>query len=85
MAVNCCVAPTEIPALAGETAMEVTAFATAVTLSIEFPLTPFSEAVTVVDPEDTAVAMPPELIVATAGVAAVQFAVAVTFAVELSL
>ena len=78
-------APTEILTLAGETAMEVTVFATAVTLSIEFPLTPFSEAVIAVDPEATAVAMPLELTVATAGVAAVQFAVELTFAVELSL
>ena len=85
VAVNCCVAPTETLTLAGETATEVTVFGTAVTLSIEFPLTPFSEAVIAVDPEATAVAMPPEFTVATAGVAAIQFAVEVTFAVELSL
>jgi hypothetical protein len=85
VAVNCWVAPTEIPTLVGETAMDATVFATAVTLSIEIPLTPLSEAVIVVDPEATAVTVPLEFTVAIAGVAAAQFAVELTFAVELSL
>ncbi|MGA8273270.1 MAG: hypothetical protein WB919_17030 [Candidatus Sulfotelmatobacter sp.] len=85
VAENCCVAPTETLALAGVTAMDVTVFATADTVKVEFPLTPLSEAVIVVEPEATAFAMPLELTVATAGVAAVQLALEVTFAVELSL
>jgi hypothetical protein len=79
------VAPTETLALEGETAMAVTVFAAIATVSVEFPVTPLSEAATVVEPEATAVTSPVELIVATAGAATVQLAVAVTSPVEPSL
>jgi hypothetical protein len=72
-------------ALEGETATDVTVFGAIATVSIEFPVTPFSEAATVVEPEPTAVTSPVELIVATAGTATVQLAVAVTSPVEPSL
>ena len=65
--------------------MAVTIFAAIATVSVEFPVTPLSEAATVVAPEATAVTSPVELIVATAGAATVQLAVAVTSPVEPSL
>jgi hypothetical protein len=54
-----------------------------VTMNGAFPLTPFNAAVTVVDPEATAVASPELSIVATEVFATVHAAVDVTFAVEL--
>jgi hypothetical protein len=54
-----------------------------VTLNGTFPLTPFNAAVTLVDPDATAVASPELSIVATAGLATVHDAVEVTFAVVL--
>jgi hypothetical protein len=54
-----------------------------VTVNGAFPLTPFNAAVTVVDPEATAVAIPDPSIVATAVFATAHDAVEVTFAVVL--
>jgi hypothetical protein len=85
VALNFCVAPAETLALEGETAIDVTVLGTSATVRVEFPVIPFSEAVMIVEPEATAVASPVELIVATAALAAVQLAVAVTSAVEPSL
>jgi hypothetical protein len=82
-AVNCCVVPATTLAGLGDTETAVTTLAA--TPSVAVPLTPLSEAVTVVEPAATPVARPAGLIVATVVVAAVQFAAAVTFAVELSL
>jgi hypothetical protein len=83
VAVNCCVAPTARLGVVGDNEMAVTALD--VTVSVAVPLTPLIEAVTVVEPVATAVASPDEPIVATEGLTAVQFAVAVTSAVEPSL
>ncbi len=85
VAVNCCVAPAAILGLPGEIAIEVTVFTAEVTESVAVPLRPLSEAVTVVEPAATPVANPAELIVVTDGVALVQLAVELTFAVEPSL
>jgi hypothetical protein len=70
-------------AVLGDTEIAVGVFAT--TLSFAVPLTPPSEAVTVVEPAATPAARPVELIVATVVVATVQLAVAVAFAVEPSV
>jgi hypothetical protein len=67
----------------GDTEIAETTFAT--TLRVEVPLTPLSEAPTVVEPGATPVARPVEFTVATAAVTTVQLAVAVTSSVELSL
>lgn len=56
-----------------------------VTASTAVPFTPLSEAVTVVEPLETPVASPAELIVATAELVTVQLAVEVILAVEPSL
>jgi hypothetical protein len=85
VAVNCCVAPAAMLPVAGETEIDVIVFVAAVTVSIAAPLTPLSEAVTMLEPAATAVASPVVLIVATPTVADVQVAVEVTFAVEPSL
>jgi hypothetical protein len=69
----------------GDTAIAVTVFAAAVTLSAAVPLTPLSEAVMVLEPAVAPVAKPDELTVATAALEDVQVAADVTFAVELSL
>lgn len=81
VAVNCCVAPATMLAGLGETAMEESLG----TFSVALPLTPLSEAVTPVVPGATAVARPAALAVATAGLAAVQTALAVTFCYDPSL
>lgn len=69
----------------GVTAMDVTPWLAADTVNVAFPLTPFSEAVIVVEPEATAVASPLALIVATVVVPDVQVAVELRFFVEPSL
>jgi spermidine synthase len=74
--------------VAGETVMEVrvtTGGGGAGTVIAAVPLTPLTVAVTVVEPDASAVASPAELIVATAGFEDTQAAVAVTTAVEPSL
>jgi hypothetical protein len=83
VAVNCCVAPTAIAALAGEIAIDFSVAAG--TVSVAVPLKAPVEAVTVLDPAATAVATPPELTVATEALELVHVAVEVTSAVELSL
>jgi hypothetical protein len=85
IAVNCSVAPAATLALGGETAIDVTVFVAAGTVSVAIPAMPLTEAVMVVEPAAIAVASPAELIVATAAFAAVQLAIAVTLAVEPSL
>ena len=57
----------------------------AVTVSDAFPLIPLSDAVTIVEPAVTPVAMPLELVIATAEDTTVQLAVELTLAVEPSL
>jgi hypothetical protein len=72
--------------VAGETVMEVrVTTGGAGTVIAAVPLTPLTVAVTVVEPDASAVASPAELIVATAGFEDTQAAVAVTTAVEPSL
>ncbi len=80
---SCSVAPAEILSVAGETVIAVTVFA--VTVSIALPLTPFDDAVMLVEPAATPVASPVPFIVATAALAAVQLTVELTFAVVPSL
>jgi hypothetical protein len=63
----------------------VSVFAGALTLNVEVPLTPFSEAAIVVDPAVTPVAKPTEFTETTAVLAAIQDTVEFTFAVEPSL
>jgi len=65
--------------------MDVNVGAAADTVSIAVPLMPLTEAVMVVEPAATPVASPVELIVATVVFEEVQVAIALTFAVELSL
>jgi len=72
-------------AVAGVTVIDVSVAATAVTFRVAVPLTPFSVAVTVVDPAATPVARPAALIVAVAVLEELHVAVAVTFLVEPSL
>jgi hypothetical protein len=57
----------------------------AVTLSDAFPLIPLRDAVTIVEPAVTPVAMPLELVVATDEDTTIQLAVELTSAVEPSL
>jgi uncharacterized membrane protein len=64
VALNCWVAPTQTLALAGDTEMDVRTFVC--TVSVEVPLIPLSEAVTVVEPEATPVASPLEFTLAVA-------------------
>jgi hypothetical protein len=66
VAVNCCVPPATMLAVAGVTAMLDSVFATAVTVSVAVPLTPLSDAVMVVAPAATPVARPAALMVAAA-------------------
>lgn len=82
---NCCVVPIVKLAEAGVTAIDFRTGATVVTVSVAVPLTPLREAVMAVEPVATAVAIPEELIVATAVFAEVQAAVVLTFPVEPSL
>jgi hypothetical protein len=83
VALNCCVAPTAILGLAGEIAID---FSVAVeTVIVAVALTPFNEAVTVVEPPATPVATPLELMVATAVSAMDHVACELTFPVEPSL
>jgi hypothetical protein len=70
-------------ALAGATEIDVSAFA--VTVSGAFPLIPLSDALIMVEPTVTPVARPLALAVAIDEGAAVQLAVELTLAVELSL
>jgi hypothetical protein len=72
-------------ALAGVTAKETSPGGGAGTVSVAVLLTPLRDAVMVVDPAATPVARPEALMVATAGAVDVHEAVAVAFAVELSL
>jgi hypothetical protein len=72
-------------AVVGEIAIDFTVFNTAVTVSVAVPLTPFSDAVIVLEPAATPVANPAALIVATDVFELLHVAVAVTFTVELSL
>jgi hypothetical protein len=81
VAANGCVAPTAMLAGLGVTEMDERRG----TFSVALPLTPLSEAVMAVVPGATAVARPAALTIATAGTAAVQVAVAVTFFVVPSL
>lgn len=71
--------------MAGETAIDVTVFVAAGTVSVALPLTLPTAAVIVVEPAATAFAMPDVLIVATAVFASDQLADAVTSAVDPSL
>jgi hypothetical protein len=82
VAVNCCVAPTTMLAGLGITEMEERM---GVTLSVALLVMPLSEALMEVEPAATAVATPDALTVATAGLAAVHVAFAVTFCVDPSL
>jgi len=79
--VNCCVEPAENVAVAGEMEMEVKAR----TFRVAVPVIPSKEAVTAVEPEATAVAMPDGLMVATAVLATDHCTVAVTLCVDPSL
>jgi hypothetical protein len=85
VAVNCWVAFAAMLPVAGETAMEVRVATGTGTVTVALALTPLRVAVTVAEPEASAVARPAELTVATAAFEVVQDAVAVTFAVEPSL
>jgi len=85
VAVNCCVVPTAMLAVAGNTKIEVTVTVAAVTVSDSDPLIPLSDAVTVVEPTATPVARPLEFTVANACVATDQVAVELMLAVEPSL
>jgi hypothetical protein len=76
------VSPTYVPAVAGVIVMDVTG---GVTVSKDVSLIPPMAAVITLEPEATAVARPPELMVATDMIAEVQVAVEVTFVVEPSL
>ena len=82
---NCWVAPTIKLALAGETAMDVNVFADTGTVTVACALTPFSVAITVVDPGATPVNAPEAFTVAIVAWEVVQVAVFVTSAVEVSL
>jgi hypothetical protein len=68
-------------ALGGATAIDVSV-TVPVTPSDALPVIPLSDAVTAVEPAASPVARPLEFIVATAGVATAQVAVALTLAVE---
>jgi hypothetical protein len=74
-------------AVAGVIAMleSVLGVTVGVTARAAVPLTPFTEAVTVVEPPETPVASPVELMVAMLAFATVQFAVELTFDVDPSL
>ena len=85
VAVNCTVAPTITLGVAGPTAMEVTVLDTVPTFKVAVPVIPLSDAVTVVEPEDLAVARPVELMVATDVAATAHVAVELTSADEPSL
>ena len=85
VALNCCVAPAKMLAVAGETAIAVTVFAGVETFSVALPLTPLSVAVTVVEPAAIAFTSPVEVTVATVWLAAVHVTDELTFAVEPSL
>jgi hypothetical protein len=85
VAANCWVAPTAILAVAGVTAIEVTIATEAGTVTVAVALTPLTVAVTVVEPEVSAVASPAALMLATAGFEDTQVALVVTSAVDLSL
>jgi hypothetical protein len=85
LAVNCSVAPVAILAVVGETAIEVTVTAAAVTVSVVEPVTPLIDAVIVVLPAAAPVAMPISLTVATDGLEEVHVAEDERFAVDPSL
>jgi hypothetical protein len=76
-------------AVVGETAIDFSVFDVAVTISVPVPftvpLTPFTDAVIVLEPAATPVASPAALIVATEVLELLHVAVELTFAVELSL
>jgi hypothetical protein len=79
------VAPTEMEAVAGVTAMEARVFGAADTVRAALPLMPSMVAVTVVEPAPSAVAIPALVMLATFAFVSVQVADAVTSAVEPSL
>jgi hypothetical protein len=88
VAVNCWVVIAAMLTVAGETVMEVrvtTGGGGAGTVMAALPPTPLTMAVTLVEPEASAVARPAVLMVATAGFEDTQAAVVVTSAVEPSL
>jgi hypothetical protein len=86
VAVNCWVVPTATLAPDGVTEIDVSVTVPIpVTFSDAFPLIPLSVAVTMVGPEDTPVARPVELVVATDAGVFDQIAVALTLHVEPSL
>jgi hypothetical protein len=66
LAVNCCVAPAATLAVEGETVIEVTVTAAAVTVNAAVAVNPLAVAVMVVVPAATPVASPAELTVAAA-------------------
>lgn len=66
VAVNCCVVPIAMLAVAGNTEIEVTVPVAAVTVSDSDPLIPLRDAVTMVEPTATPVARPLEFIDANA-------------------
>ena len=65
-------APAVIPGLAGVSAIDCKVGATALTVSAVEPVTPLIDAVIVDVPDDTAVASPAVLMIATEGVADAQ-------------
>jgi hypothetical protein len=85
LAANCCVAPATMVAVAGDTVMAVSVFCAAATVRVALPVSPPIAAVTVVEPEATAVAMPDFVIVATFPSPSLQVAAVVTSEVEPSL
>jgi hypothetical protein len=76
--VNCCVAPAATLTTAGVTAIAVSVFIGAVTVSAAVPLMPLKAAVTVDVPAATPVASPDTLMVAVAVEELVQLAVVLT-------
>ena len=66
VAVNCCVAPEVMLAVAGETEIAVTVGVAVVTVSVAVAVNPFAVALMVAVPAPTPVARPAELTVATA-------------------
>jgi hypothetical protein len=82
---SCCAAPAATLAVDGETAIDVTVTAAAVTVSVAEPVTPLIVAVIAVLPALTPVATPSSLSVATAELDEAQATEDVSFAVDPSL
>lgn len=85
VAVNCCVAPVLTLADAGVTAREASVAVEDATVTLDVPLKPFIEAVTVVVPAAAPVTSPPALTEATLVLAVTHVAFEVISAVEPSL